>query len=198
MSTLKPQQEEQLRQAFKHLNRFMLLMWRLGLGWLLNIWPQVGGRIMVITHTGRKSGRTYRTPVNYAQVEGELYCAAGFGAVADWYRNLKAHPEAEVWLPEGWWAVVAEEVAAEESDRYLELMRTTLRGSGIVAPLMGVSPQLPDAELRARTDHYRLLHLRRVAARTGPEGPGELAWIWPVATFLLLPLALRRRRRREG
>ena len=30
--TVDPRVEEQLRQGFKYFNRFMLLMWRLGLG----------------------------------------------------------------------------------------------------------------------------------------------------------------------
>lgn len=47
--------EEQLRQAFKYLNRVMVPLWRLGLGPLINIWPSVGGQIMVIMHIGRKS-----------------------------------------------------------------------------------------------------------------------------------------------
>ena len=103
MSTLAPEKLENLRQMFKQMNKFMLLMWRLGLGSWLNFWPDVGGRIMVITHTGRKTGLKRRTPVNYALVEGELYCTAGFGPMSDWYRNLKAHSQVEVWLPEGWW-----------------------------------------------------------------------------------------------
>ena len=196
MSTFNPQVEAWLRQAFKHLNRFMLLLWRLGLGPWLSLWPDVGGRIMVITHTGRKTGRKRQTPLNYALVDGELYCTAGFGAIADWYRNLKANPNVEVWLPEGWWAGVAEEIAPEDPATRLTLMRAVLRGSGIVAPLMGVSPSLPDAELAARTADYRLLHIRRTAERTGPEGPGDLAWVWPLATFLLLPLALCKRKRK--
>jgi hypothetical protein len=48
--------------------------------------------------------------VNYAIVDGEVYCTAGFGAVSDWYRNIRTNPEVEVWLPDGWWAGVAEEV----------------------------------------------------------------------------------------
>ncbi len=195
MSTFNPQVEAWLRQAFKYLNRFMLLLWRLGLGPWLSLWPDVGGRIMVLTHTGRKTGRQRHTPLNYALVDGELYCTAGFGAIADWYRNLKATPNVEVWLPEGWWAGVAEEIAPEDPAVRLALMRAVLRGSGIVAPLMGVSPSLPDVELAERTAEYRLLHIRRVAERTGPAGPGDLAWVWPLATVLLLPLALRKRKR---
>ena len=42
---------------------------------------------------------------------------------------------------------------------------------------------------------YRLLRIRRQAARTGPGGPGDLSWVWPLATMVLLPLVLRRRRR---
>ena len=128
MSTLAPEKLENLRQMFKQMNKFMLLMWRLGLGSWLNFWPDVGGRIMVITHTGRKTGLKRRTPVNYALVEGELYCTAGFGPMSDWYRNLKAHSQVEVWLPEGWWAGVAEEIT--DPQWRLPLLRQVLIASG--------------------------------------------------------------------
>ena len=33
-----------------------------------------------------------------------------------------------------------------------------------------------------------------IAARTGPGGPGELAWVWPVLTLAALVWGWRRRR----
>lgn len=170
----------------------MLLLWRLGLGRWVNAWPSVGGRILVLTHTGRVSGRRRQTPLNYAEVDGELYCTAGFGGRCDWYRNVRAHPQVEVWLPEGWWAASAEEVT--DPAQRLTRLRQVLIGSGVVAPLAGVNPHtLDDAALAAATADYRVIHLRRTAARTGPGGPGELAWVWPLVTLLLLA-RLRRRR----
>jgi len=100
MTILDPRTEEVLRQTFKRFNPFMLFMWRLGLAPFINIWPEVGGQIMVIEHRGRRSGRRRYAPVNYAIVEGELYCTAGFGPVSDWYRNIVANPNIEVWMTE--------------------------------------------------------------------------------------------------
>jgi deazaflavin-dependent oxidoreductase (nitroreductase family) len=193
--TVDPRLEEQLRQGFKYLNRFMLLMWRLGLGPMLNMGPAMAGRYMVITHTGRKSGLKRRTPVNYAVVDDEIYCTAGFGSVSDWYRNIIANPQVEVWLPDGWWAGIAEEVTHPEAR--LPLLRDVLIGSGFAALAAGVDPnKMTDEELDAATKEYRLIHIRRVAARTGKDGPGDLAWVWPVATMILLPLLLFRPKRR--
>jgi deazaflavin-dependent oxidoreductase (nitroreductase family) len=190
------QLERRLQQGFKYFNKFMLFMWRLGLGPWINFWPSVVGRIMVITHTGRKTGLRRRTPVNYALVDGEVYCTAGFGAVSDWYRNLKANPEVEVWLPDGWWLGQAEEVTDPET--HLPLMRAVLVASGFAARAAGLDPQrMTDDALAQATASYRLIHIRRAAERTGKDGPGDLAWVWPLATMLLLPLALFRLRRRR-
>jgi deazaflavin-dependent oxidoreductase (nitroreductase family) len=194
MTNIDSRDEEYLRQGFKTFNRFMLLMWRLGLGWMINYWPKGSGQIMVITHTGRKTGLKRQTPVNYALVDGELYCLSGFG-MSDWYRNILANPEVEVWLPDGWWAGVAEDVS--QAGNRIALIRQVLIGSGFAAPLFGVNhTAMNDEELAAATADYRLIHIRRTEARTGPGGPGDLAWIWPVATMLLVPLMLLRRRRR--
>lgn len=185
--------ENALRTGFKYLNRFMLLQWRLGLGTWMNMSPKLLGRYMVLIHLGRKSGTRRTTPLNYARVHDTIYCVAGFGSIADWYKNIQHNPNVEIWLPDGWWAGIAEDVS-HEPDR-LQLLREVLIGSGFVAPLMGVNPAtLADHELAKQTENYRLVRIRRTEARTGPAGPGDLAWIWPVATHLLLALLVWQRK----
>ncbi|MFQ5343399.1 MAG: nitroreductase family deazaflavin-dependent oxidoreductase [Anaerolineae bacterium] len=194
MTIADPRIEEGLRQGFKYLNRFMLLMWRLGLGSWINFWPDVGGRIMVIIHTGRKTGIRRHTPVNYAVVDGEIYCTAGFGAISDWYRNIMANPQVEVWLPDGWWAGMAEDIT--DSEERTALLRQVLIASGFAAPAAGVYPKrMTDQELEAATANYRLIHIHRTEARTGAGGPGDLAWVWPLAAMSMLPLLWRRARK---
>jgi deazaflavin-dependent oxidoreductase (nitroreductase family) len=152
------------------------------------------GQIMVIVHKGRKSGKTHRTPVNYAIQDGDVYCTAGFGGGSDWYKNIIANPQVEVWLPEGWWAGVAESVIGHE--RQNELMRQVLIASGFAARVAGIDPaKMTDEQLAQTCSRYPLVRIRRATPCTGSGGPGDLAWIWPLATFVLLPLALRRRRR---
>lgn len=194
MSELSPQ-DEKLRQMFRWLNKFMLLLWRSGLGNWLNMFPTTLGRYMVITHTGRKTGERRRTPVNYTIYNGEVYCTAGFGAKTDWYRNLKANPQVEIWLPDGWWGGLAEDVFEPESR--LKIMRQLLIHSGFAGRLAGFNADMPEEELAQLSKDYCLVHIRRVVARTGPGGPGDLAWIWPLATFILLPMALRKGRRKK-
>ncbi|HNB53355.1 MAG TPA: nitroreductase family deazaflavin-dependent oxidoreductase [Anaerolineales bacterium] len=188
-----PALEERLRQGFKYLNRFMVLMWRLGFGAWMNAWPQGLGRYLVITHRGRKTGTIHRTPVNFARVDGEIYCTAGFGKVSDWYRNTKANPSVEVWLPDGWWEGTVEDVS--DAENRLPLLRAVLIGSGFAAFAAGVNPyQLTDGEMDALTQPYRLLHIRLERPRTGPGGPGDLAWVWPLAVMVMLPLLFIRRK----
>ncbi len=187
---------ERLRQVFKKGNVLMVWLWRLGLGKHINIAPRYAGQIMVLQHSGRRSGKLYRTPVNYAIVHGEIYCVAGFGAVSDWYRNIIANPQVEVWLPNGWWAGIAEEVL--DADLRLPILRQVLVASGFAARLFGVDAlKLSDEELDRLTRDYRLIRIRRTVARTGEGGPGDLAWIWPLATFFLLFRLLKRRPRRR-
>ena len=189
-----PGMEQALRQGFHYFNRFMLLQWRLGLGPALNLWPGGLGRYMVIVHRGRKTGLARYTPVNYAPIDGDIYCTAGFGAISDWYRNLQADPDVELWLPDGRWRARAADVS--DGDNRLTLMRQVLVGSGFAAPLMGVDPHtLSDDALAKASAGYRLVRFERTTPVTGPGGPGDLAWVWPLVVLFFLPLALRRRRR---
>jgi deazaflavin-dependent oxidoreductase (nitroreductase family) len=184
-----PVDESQLRKIFKNFNRFMLLLWRLGLGSFGN-GNRYAGWIMVIKHTGRKSGLTRYAPVNYAMVGGDIYCTAGFGTKADWYRNLMDIPEVELWLPDGRWAGVAEDVTDDPDAA--ELLRHVIIAAGFAGPLFGVNArQMTAADFENLLGDYRLIRIRRTEAVTGPGGPGDLAWVWPLATLLLLVRCLR-------
>jgi deazaflavin-dependent oxidoreductase (nitroreductase family) len=44
----------------------------------------------VITHVGRKSGRTYRTPVNVFRSPGSFLVALTYGREAEWAKNVLA------------------------------------------------------------------------------------------------------------
>jgi deazaflavin-dependent oxidoreductase (nitroreductase family) len=185
--------EDNLRGIFKYFNRFMLLLWRLGLGSWGN-GTTFGGSLMVIKHTGRKTGLVRHTPVNYAIVNGDIYCTAGFGKVSDWYRNIMVHPEVEVWLPDERWAGVAEDATDDEYSHLL--LQQVIIASGFAGPLFGVNPkQLSDEDFKDLLESYRLIRIRRADALTGSGGPGDLSWIWPLSTFVLLWLLIRKRRK---
>ena len=71
--------------------RLPILLYRCGLGRLL------GQRVMLLTHTGRVSGRPRRAVIEVVQHDEQGYLAAsGFGPRADWYRNVVANPDATI------------------------------------------------------------------------------------------------------
>jgi len=157
VSNFSSKQLETLRRIFHAFNPFMILMWKLGMGRLVNLWPAGFGRILVINHRGRKSGKEYLTPVNYALVDGEIYCTAGFGSISDWYRNMLASPNIKLWLPEGWRSARAEDIS--DSPNRLFLLRRVIIASGFAAPLFGIDQRkLNDEQLDAATKDYRLIH----------------------------------------
>ncbi len=68
-------------------------LYRHGLGFLL------GRRFLRLTHVGRRSGRRYTTVLEVVDCHPavpELVVVSGFGARADWLRNLQAGGPAEV------------------------------------------------------------------------------------------------------
>ena len=112
---------------------------------------------MVIKHRGRKSGREYLTPVNYAIVDGQIYCTAGFGSISDWYRNMLANPNIGLWLPEGKRKARTEDIS--DSPNRLFLLRQVIIASGFAGPLFGINPRkLNDAQLDVVSKEYRLIH----------------------------------------
>src|SRR5690242_12710049 len=60
-----------------------VLLWRLGLGRLLDRW------LMIMTTTGRKSGLPRRTAIQFFTYHGRRYVYGAHGAQADWYRNIQ-------------------------------------------------------------------------------------------------------------
>lgn len=73
--------------VMRRMLRAPTLLFRARLGWLL------GGRFLMITHLGRRSGRRYRTVVEVVgHIRGadEYVVMAGFGHSSDWLRNLQA------------------------------------------------------------------------------------------------------------
>jgi len=163
-----PQQLNGLRRFFHVMNHFMVFMLRLGLGRMCEWWPEGFGRIMVIEHRGRRSGRHYTTPVNYAPVNGDVYCLAGFGPQTDWYRNILADPNVRLWLPQGKRSAHASD--ASDSPQRVHLMRQVIIGSGFAGPLMGVDQRkLSDEQLDTLTRDYRLVHFELEASDALPR-----------------------------
>lgn len=48
------------------------------------------GRWKVLTHVGRSSGRTYRTPLDAAEVDGTYVFILVYGSRSDWVQNVMA------------------------------------------------------------------------------------------------------------
>ena len=70
-----------------------MLLYRCGLGWLL------GRRFLLLVHIGRRSGKRHETVLEIVEYRNDGRIAvvlSGFGAGADWFRNITAAPQTEV------------------------------------------------------------------------------------------------------
>lgn len=82
------------------------MRWAMGLA--VGLYRRSGGRsggsvagapVLLLTTTGRRSGKALTRPLGYFELEGVRYVvASNNGSPADpaWYRNLLAHPEVTV------------------------------------------------------------------------------------------------------
>lgn len=127
--------------------RFPIVLYRLGLGGLL------GGRFLLLTHTGRKSGLSRHTVLEVVRydVEEETYIvASGWGARAQWYQNIRANTG--VGIQVGRRRCHARATSLEPAAAEREMLDYGHRNPGaakFVARLMGYRIDGTDADLRA-------------------------------------------------
>ncbi len=96
------------------------LLYRARMGWLL------GGRFLLLEHTGRKTGAPRRTVLEVigADPAGRSYCVvSGWGKSADWFLNVQRRAEVHVTVGRRRFAATAELLAPDESERVLTAYR---------------------------------------------------------------------------
>jgi deazaflavin-dependent oxidoreductase (nitroreductase family) len=81
--------------AFKATNGRVGNKWRIGAGWKKPV------PTLLLEHVGRKSGKTFVTPLLYLQDGADIVVVASQGGLPknpQWYANLAAHPDTRISL----------------------------------------------------------------------------------------------------
>jgi hypothetical protein len=174
-----------MRRFFWYMNKFFMVpMFRLGFG------PFFGnpftGYIMVLKIIGRKTGKLRYVPVNYAILDGKVYCVSGFRQGSDWYRNLRLHPAIETILPGGAFAGMATEIT--DPAFRTSIIRKIFQNAGFAGFMEGYNPyRISDEELARKTAGMPLICIQPTGLGSGASDPAGWAWIWtPISTILLI------------
>lgn len=86
-----------------------------------------GAPVLLLHTTGRRSGKRYSTPLVYGAWGDELVVVAsnrGGDKAPDWFRNVEANPEVEVWIArhKAWGNARVIQPGGSDYDRLWELM----------------------------------------------------------------------------
>ena len=171
----------------KAMFKWPIQLWRLGLG------PLIGRYLMLITHTGRKSGQPRRTLVEYHEWQGRKYAPCAFGPRAQWYKNIAADPRVTIQTAAGAAPMLARRVTdpAELTGAVRHIQQRNPAMTNAYLATLGIQPDLSD--LAARKERVYIITFDPTDEPTPPPLPADLAWLWLVAA--LLPLLLLRGRR---
>jgi deazaflavin-dependent oxidoreductase (nitroreductase family) len=117
------------RAAIKAMGRGHRAVYRLTRGRLLD---HVGGMpVLLLTTTGRRSGRLRTTPLTYFEDGDDLVVVASNGGEDSppaWWLNLRAKPRATITIGSGSRAVTARRATEEEHDRLWPTITATHPG----------------------------------------------------------------------
>jgi len=173
---------------FKFLNRFFMVpAFRLGLGPVIG--NPISGYIMVIETLGRKTGERRFTPVNYALIDGRVYCLAGFGSKAHWLLNLQAQPNAALILPGR--RVYAHAMEVSDSQLRVRAARQVLINGGFAGFFFGFNPRsVDDDRLEQALEDIPVLafDVENLDRRAGDPG-GYLWLLWLLLIAVLIRLS---------
>ncbi len=130
-------------QRMKNIQTIHKRLYDSGNGWI------VGRLILLLTHTGRKTGSTYVTPLQYEKLDGTYVVGAGRGPKADWFRNVQANPCVHVRVGREEFDCIAEPVT--EPERVAGFLETRLKRHPLMLGLMmKLAHKLPMRPSRAQ------------------------------------------------
>jgi deazaflavin-dependent oxidoreductase (nitroreductase family) len=198
MNGLRLQQQDQGIMTYpavgwrKAMFKAPIFLWRMGLG------PILGQMLMLITHTGRRSGLPRRTMVEYHTLDGQRYAPCAFGARAQWYRNIMADPYVTIQTAAGTEHVKARRVT--DSEELLAVYALLRQRNPIMLDwylqTLGIAPN-PDSFL-ANKDRVYIVAFDPADGPTPPPLEADLKWVWGVVAALIVLRWLFRPRRKVG
>jgi deazaflavin-dependent oxidoreductase (nitroreductase family) len=88
------------------------------MGWML------GGRFLMLTHTGRKSGKRRYVVVevvDHDETADTYYIASGWGEKSDWFQNLQKTPETSIHVGRRHFATLAKRLTVNEGEKHVAI-----------------------------------------------------------------------------
>jgi len=144
--------ERPFMSGFASAPKFLLRLihWPPQIAYALGLGPLIGRLVLLLTTTGRKSGKPRVVPLQYEEIDGRICLGSSRGIKADWVCNILADPHVEVRVKARRFKGTAEVVtdAARIAD-FLEVrLRRHPRMIGAILKMEGVSgaPGLADLE----------------------------------------------------
>ena len=170
-----------------------LTLWRLGLG------PVIGHVMLIITHTGRKSGLPRRTMVEYHMLDGVKYVPCAFGPRADWYKNITADPRVTIQTAHGTERAIAARVTDDQEllAVYDLFMRRDPPLTNWYLDSLGIQRNHDD--VIAKKERINWFRFDPTDEPTPPPLETDLVWVLPLVGFglaLFWMLAQRLRKSR--
>jgi deazaflavin-dependent oxidoreductase (nitroreductase family) len=152
--------------VFQWLFKVPVFFYKIGL-------PLFGNFILLLTTTGRKSGKARHTPLEFRREAGTnaMIIMAGWGGNTDWRRNIESNPHVHVQA--GWrkFDATAEKLSdAEVADFLAEAMRINPRSERIWSRWAGEPVRADDRGSLLRAAKFFPSFRLRAGPATGERG----------------------------
>lgn len=149
------------RRLLRWIKRPPQILYALGFGRLY------GRVVLLLTTIGRKSGLPRVTPLQYEEIDGDIYVASALGDRADWFRNVEADPNVEVRVGSRLLSALAEPITdrARVADFLEYRLRRHPRMVGAIMRREGLSPCPERAELERYAERRAVVILHPVPSR---------------------------------
>jgi deazaflavin-dependent oxidoreductase (nitroreductase family) len=151
--------------------------------------------MMLITHTGRKTGLPRRTMTESYTLGDRKYSPCAFGPRAQWYQNIAVDPRVTIQTADG--AESATAVRVTDDDEILALFDAI---GNRAQPMLDLYLEFLDiepdpADIVAKKDRVYWLRFDPTEESTPPPLDADLVWIWPVALFAAVGILIAGRKK---